>query len=144
MEMAAMAVALLRIMEALPRRAPQNWLADFNRGEFFLLNYLYINNGSAWPSNMSKAMQTSSARITAALNGLERKGLVKRESDNDDHRRKLVHLTSEGFEYIEGYRDRALHNITKLLSELGEKDASEYLRITQRMETISRNFEFDL
>ena len=144
MDMESTAIELLQFMEALPRRAPQNWLGEFSRGELFLLNYLYTNNGSAWPGKMSAAMQTSTARIAAALNSLERKGWIERELDADDHRRKLVHLTPEGSEYIEVYRSRALKNVTKLLMELGEKDAAEYLRITKRMEAISRNFKFDL
>ena len=143
MDTEAMAMKLLRLMEALPRRAPQNWLGDFSRGELFLLNYLYTNGGTAWPTILSDAMQTSTARIAAALNSLERKGWIRREPDHDDHRRKVVHLTEEGSEYIEGCRSKVLRNVTKLLTELGEDDASEYLRITQRMEIISRAFEYE-
>jgi len=144
MDMENMAAELLRFMETLPRRAPQNWLGDFSRGELFLLRYLYINDGTAWPSEMREAMQTSTARIAAALNSMETKGWVKRESDDSDHRRKLVHLTQAGTEYIEEHRKKALRNITKLLMELGQEDAAEYFRITQRMEIISRDFKFDL
>lgn len=144
MDIEAMAMTLLRLMEALPRRAPQNWLEAFSRGELFLLNYLYSNGGTAWPSILSDAMQTSTARIAAALNSLERKGWVRREPDHDDHRRKVVHLTTEGSEYIEKCRSNVLRNVTKLFSELGDEDTSEYLRITQRMESISRTFEFKL
>ena len=144
MDMENMAAELLRFMEKLPRRAPQNWLGDFSRGELFLLRYLYINDGTAWPGAMRDAMQTSTARIAAALNSMESKGWVKRESDERDHRRKLVHLTETGAAYIEEHRKRALRNITKLLRELGQEDAAEYFRITQRMEVISRDFEFDL
>ena len=144
MDAEAMAMKLLRLMEALPRRAPQNWLGEFSRGELFLLNYLYANGGTAWPTILSDAMQTSTARIAAALNSLERKGWIRREPDLGDHRRKVVHLTEEGSKYIEGCRSKVLRNVTKLLTELGDEDASEYLRITQRMEAISRTFEFEL
>ena len=140
MEMEAMAEELLRVMESMPSKALQHKLGDYSRGEFFLLNYLHKNGGAAWPSTMSEAMQTSTARIAAALNNLERKSYVKRESDMGDGRRKLVRLTSEGVAFIEEHRMKALQNIAKLLEELGEYDASEYLRITQRIEHISRNF----
>ena len=141
MDMEQMAKELLQFMEALPRRAPQNWLGEFSKGELFILNYLHINGGTAWPSMMSEAMQTSTARIAAALNSLERKGWITREPSDEDRRRKLVHLTSKGTEYIESYRDKALKNITKLLMELGEEDAMEYLRITQRMVSIAHSFK---
>ena len=140
MEMEAMAVELLRVMESIPNKALQHKLGDYSRGEFFLLNYLHKNGGTAWPSMMSEAMQTSTARIAAALNSLERKSFVKRESDEGDGRRKLVSLTAEGVAFIEKQRLIALQNITKLLVGLGEHDASEYLRIVQRIEIISRDF----
>ena len=142
--METLANELLRLMESLPRRAPQRWLGELSKGEYFLLNYLKINGGTAWPSAMREALQTSTARIAAALNNMENKGWVKRESDDSDHRRKLVHLTPAGSEYIEEHRELVLKNITKLLNELGTDDATEFLRITQRMEEISRNFNFDL
>ena len=138
-----MASELLHFMETLPRRAPQNWLGEFSRGELFLLNYLYVN-GAVNPGTMRDALQTSTARIAAALNSLERKGWINREADDGDHRRKLVHLTSSGIEYVEDYRNRALQNIIKLLIELGQEDAAEYLRITRRMALISRDFDFDI
>ena len=145
MYMEVIAAKLLQFMEALPRKAPQNWLSDFNKGELFLLNYLHTNEDTACPTDMSEAMQTSTARIAAALNNLERKGFITRESATDgDLRRKLVHLTPEGNEYVKEYRSKALRNITKLLTELGEQDATEYLRITQRIEVISRELNFDL
>ena len=142
MTIETMAVELLRFMEKLPRRAPQNWLGEFGRGELFLLNYLHVNS-LVCPGTMRDAMQTSTARIAAALNNLERKGWVKREPDERDHRRKLVHLTPAGTDYIEEYRNRALENIIKLLTELGPEDAGEYFRITKRMAVISRNYNFD-
>ena len=144
MDMEQMAKELLQFMEALPRRAPQNWLGEFSKGELFILNYLHIIGGTAWPSMISEAMQTSTARIAAALNGLERKGWITREPSEEDHRRKLVHLTAKGAEYIESYRDKALKKITKLLMELGEEDAVEYLRITKRMVSIAQDFKFNI
>jgi len=145
MYMEVIAEQLLQLMEGMPRKAPQNWLADFSRGELFLLNHLNSNKGIGCPSEMSEAMQASRARIAAALNGLERKGWITRESATDgDLRRKLVRLTPEGAKHIKEFRKKALENITKLLTKLGEQDATEYLRITQRMETISRELKFDL
>jgi Transcriptional regulators len=134
---------LLQLTAALPRRAPQNLLGDFNRGEIFILKYLNANDGTACPSKMSDAMQTSTARIAAALRGLEHKGWITREPDENDRRKKLVHLTPEGAEYIKNLQEKLFRNITKLLMELGEEDATEYIRITKKMVAIAQNFEFD-
>ena len=134
---------LFQLTETFPRKAPQNWLGEFNRGEFFILNYLYANGGSACPSKMSNAMQTSTARIAAALNGLENKGWITREPDEEDRRKKLVLLTPKGAEYIKSCREKAYKKITKLLMELGEEDAAEYIRLTKKMVDIAREFKFE-
>ena len=134
---------LFELTELLPRKAPQNWLGEFNRGEFFILNYLHANSGTACPSKMSDAMQTSTARTAAALNGLENKGWITREPDEEDRRKKLVHLTPKGKEYIKTCREKVFRNISKLLMELGEEDAAEYIRLTKKMVAIARNFKFE-
>jgi len=144
MDIESMAVELLRFMETLPRRAPQNWLSDFSRGELFLLCYLHTNDGIARPGTMRDALQTSTARIAAALNSLERKGFVRREQDSADRRRRIVLLTEKGSEHIAGHLNRALRNITKLLNVLGQEDAAEFMRITQRLEIISRDIDFEI
>ena len=134
---------LFQLTQQLPRKAPQNWLGEFNRGEFFILNYLHANGGTACPSKMSDAMQTSTARTAAALKGLEHKGWITREPDEEDKRKKLVHLTPKGTEYIKTCREKAYRKITKLLMELGEEDAAEYIRLTKKMLAIARDFNFE-
>ena len=134
---------LFQLTQQLPRKAPQNWLGEFNRGEFFILNYLHANGGTACPSKMSDAMQTSTARTAAALNGLEHKGLLTREPDEEDRRKKLVHLTPKGKAYIKSCREEAYRKITRLLMELGEEDAAEYIRLTKKMLAIARDFKFE-
>ena len=138
------ATELFNLMGERPRKAAENWFGEFNRGELFLLTYLYKNGGSAWPSTMSKALQTSTARITVALNNLEHKGWIAREFDENDGRRKIVHLTPEGTEYIAGHINIARKNVILLLEKLGEEDAAEYLRIVKKMELISRDINFNL
>lgn len=136
-------VELFQLTETFPRKAPQNWLGEFNRGEFFILNYLHANGGTACPSKMSDAMQTSTARIAAALNGLEKKGWITREPDEEDRRKKLVQLTPKGAEYISNSKEKVYRNISKLLMELGEEDAAEYIRLTKKMVDIAREFKFE-
>ena len=134
---------LFELMEMLPRKAPQNVLDEFNRGEFFILNYLHANGGTAYPSKMSDAMQTSTARTAAALKGLESKGFITREPNAEDHRRKLVHLTPKGAEYIKNCREKLHRKITTLLTALGEEDATEYIRLMKKIITISHTSKIE-
>lgn len=65
------------------------------QGEPFVLNYLYCH-GSAQPSQISVAMQVSTARITTILNGLEKREMVVRRPDETDRRKINVCLTEQG------------------------------------------------
>ncbi|MCL2085213.1 MAG: transcriptional regulator, partial [Oscillospiraceae bacterium] len=87
----------------------------------------------ATPSEISEALCVSSARVTAALNSLERKGYITRRIDGADRRRVLIALTPSGRAEAERVRGTLLDILEKMLRSLGEYDAKEYVRITGRM-----------
>lgn len=103
-----------------------------SQGEPFVLNYLY-NQRSAQPSQISVAMQVSTARITTILNGLERRGLVARQADEADHRRVNVCLTEQGRAYVVQSREEMMEVLSEVLTRLGPEDTAELLRILDRL-----------
>ena len=132
-EFSGLAERFLYLMEQMPRNAPPAVLNELSRGEFFILGYLLEHQRVGRPGELSTAMQTSTARTAAALRNMEKKGWILRCQDDHDHRQTLVHLTPDGETYVRQLRERVLDNIRQILEELGEGDAAEYLRITERM-----------
>lgn len=102
-------------------------------GETSVLQYLAQKGGDVIPSKISDVMQVSTARVAAALNSLEDKGLITRQIDLDDRRRILVRLTTAGERQAAEHREMVLGNIADMLRSLGEHDAKEYVRITSRL-----------
>ncbi|MCL6458387.1 MAG: winged helix DNA-binding protein [Gorillibacterium sp.] len=141
MDFEAKAEELLQRLEAMSRNTPQKMVNELSKGEIFLLNYLLSCDGVARSSAMSDAMQTSTARIAAAVNSMERKGWVYRQSDRADQRKTLVHLTPAGQQHILACRELARSALKELLTELGEGDTTEYLRITGRMAQIASRLQ---
>lgn len=78
-------------------------------------------------------MDISSARIAAALNSLDKKGLITRQIDTNDRRRILIELTPAGTDAAEQQSRTILEDTTKMFNLLGEQDAKEYVRITSRL-----------
>ena len=114
----------------------QRKLSDFPKGETFILNYLTDREGPVLPSELSGAMQASTARVAAALNSLEAKGEIIRQTDSADRRRTLVTLTPLGREKVL-QRRRAVHRyIQEMLRSLGEEDTTEFLRLLDRLRQI--------
>ncbi len=102
-------------------------------GEISVLQYLAHKGDDVIPSEISDVMQVSTARVAAALNSLEDKGLITRQIDLDDRRRILVRLTSAGERQAAEHREMVFGNITDMLQSLGEHDAQEFVRITDRL-----------
>ena len=112
------------------------------KGELFILRYLYRKDTAVTPSEISEAMHTSTARISAALGSLEKKRQIHREIDVTNRRNILVTITDEGrvrsCSDIQQMRERMI----SVFTEMGEQDSAELVRLMRRFFEISnRVFE---
>lgn len=131
------ATQLISSMQKLSRTIVSKQTADLARGELFALSYLYKRGTAVIPSEISAAMDVSTARVATLLNSLESRGLIVRSTDREDRRRVDVMLTPEGVKRVE--QARILEKMKILVEELGEEDALNFLRITERVIDISVN-----
>lgn len=115
------------------RKHQQKTIDETLRGENFLILYVMNRGGSVLPREISAAMNISSARVAAALNSLESKGLVTRRIDPGDRRRILVDVTPEGRQLACQHQEEALTKVAEMLEKLGESDARELVRIMGRL-----------
>ncbi|SET63950.1 MarR family winged helix-turn-helix transcriptional regulator [Lacrimispora sphenoides] len=115
---------------------------EFNRsgkGEIFILRYLYTKESPASPSELSEALNSSTARISAALRTLEKKGQIHREIDTTNRRFILVTITEEGRERIQANMQRMQNHLIQVLTVMGEKDAREFVRLSTRFFEIAQS-----
>jgi len=114
---------------------------EFNRsgkGEIFILRYLYTKESPASPSELSEALNSSTARISAALRTLEKKGQIHREIDTTNRRFILVTITEEGRERIRANMQRMQNHLIQVLTVMGEKDAREFVRLSTQFFEIAQ------
>ena len=136
MDYTALAAELLGSMQALHKARPQKHINDSLQGEAFVLRYIALHSGEVLPGEISSEMEVSSARIAAALNSLESKGLITRQIDLSDRRKILVGITPEGKALAEQQEQSVVEGAAKMLAQLGEYDAREYIRIMGRLAEI--------
>ena len=136
MDYKALANTMLNRMSELNKTRPQRSINEGMRGEGFVLQYVIHRGGSVLPSEISNFMGISTARAAAALNSLERKGLVTRRIDPADRRRILVDLTQKGHEFAHDKQEHMLHHTVQMLQRLGEQDAIDFVRILEHVATI--------
>lgn len=102
-------------------------------GEYYVLTFLFSNGSCAHPSQLSRSMAVSTARVAAILNKLEKKGFVQRSSDPDDERKVIVTLTDSGYNEVSLSIENVLIYLSKILETLGPEDAKEYIRIQKKL-----------
>lgn len=125
------------------RHSHQKKVDETMQGETFVILYIQMEGGSVIPSEISKVMNISSARIAAVLNSLEGKELVTRKIDSEDRRRVLVDLTEKGKAKAEEHYHMVLALTTRMLTMLGERDAHDFVRITGRLADLALEGEVE-
>lgn len=108
-------------------------MIKMSEGEYYVLTFLLSNGFSAHPSQLSRSMSVSSARIAALLNRLEEKGMICRTCDPKDDRKVIVTLTEKGKTEVSSTIENTVLCISKTLEKLGEYDAEEYIRIQKKL-----------
>ncbi len=127
------ALELLKIRAKLMQIPAQKAMNEFTKGEFGVLDFLYKSNGKAFPKELSRNMNVSSARIAAILKSLEAKGLVVRKEYAEDARQVVAALTENGSRIILEKRKMLIASAVYILERLGEEDAMELLRIQKKI-----------
>ncbi len=136
MDYTKLAEEFLQKIYRLSKHSTHKEINESMQGEIFALQYIAFHKGAVQPSEISNITHVSSARVAATLNSLESKGLITRRIDTDDRRRILVELTTNGKEEADKYFQMILKKVAKMLSGLGEHDATEYVRIIGRLSDI--------
>ena len=110
----------------------QKKLSEAARGEAYVLQYL-LPRTEVPSGEIAERMHVSSARMAALLNVMAEKGLVRRLPDAHDHRKTLVEITAQGREAAAVQREFVLGRMEEMLSQLGEHDAREFVRIIAKI-----------
>lgn len=126
---------LVQVNEALLHQPAQDLLSKLSRGEHFVLNYLLTRYGQAHPTDLSRHMVVSTARIAALLNRMEEKGLISRLPDPLDNRQIIVSLSPKGEKAIEAFRKKVIQATARMLELLGPDDSQEFLRLQRKLVT---------
>lgn len=113
-----------------------NFLDEFNKGEFGLLNYIYFETKEVSAGMLSEKLKVSTARIASILNSLEAKKLIKRKIGTDDKRKVVVEITTEGKEIIKKYQEEVVNKVSYIISKIGQEKAKRYFDIMLEINSI--------
>ena len=134
-----MAEELIRIRSDSFRRQSVEAMEKLTSGEMSVMNYLCTHQDTAYPKDLCQALSVSTARIAKILNVLSEKGLIRRQPDPDDSRKTVVCLMKMGRESVQKHKQEVSGYLSSILEKAGEKDASEYIRIENKLADLMKN-----
>ena len=102
-------------------------LSDFSIMEALL------HKGPLPINQIGEKVLLTSGSMTAAVNRMERKGLVTRIQDPSDGRCFYVHLTKKGRKTIKTAYAKHEKNLEKICSVLSEKERNELVRLLKKI-----------
>ncbi|MET7988432.1 MULTISPECIES: MarR family transcriptional regulator [unclassified Streptomyces] len=85
-------------------KAGEDWIREreLSHAQGFVLGYLVQNPGTI-QRDIAQVSRTSAASVSSLLQGLERRGLVERRTEDGNERSKRVYATPAGRELIDGF-----------------------------------------
>ncbi|MCD7860792.1 MAG: MarR family transcriptional regulator [Oscillospiraceae bacterium] len=130
------------LVEELLRRLPRGGCYgaghQHQRGGMAIVLMHSLYGGGRSPSALSALLGVSGPRVTAILNDLETRGLIRRTQTAADRRSVAVTLTAAGAAFVEEH-DRSRHaQVERLVERIGPADAQALIRILQAAEELRR------
>ncbi|QES46162.1 MarR family transcriptional regulator [Streptomyces venezuelae] len=121
------------------RRVREQSLVDFDleRHEFDTLHKLAGRGGAASPSELAADLDLAPASVTGRLDGLERRGLVRRTPSRRDRRRVDVELTESGTTAWEGAMEILGREEERLLHVLPAEERRRLSDMLRRIMTVA-------
>jgi MarR family transcriptional repressor of mepA len=114
---------LLRWIGWAQMMAGQDWVREreLTREQAFVLGYLAQNPG-AIQRDIAEMSRTSAASVSSLLQGLERRSLVERRTEDGNERSKRVYATPAGIELIAGFDTAMATTEETILAPLDETE----------------------
>ena len=119
-----------KFVEQVDRRS----IADtgLSLSDFQIMEVL-LHKGPLPINTIGEKVLLTSGSMTAAVNRLDRKGLVQRAQDPSDGRCYFVHLTKAGRGVIKKAYDRHTRNLEKMVEVLNPEERDELVRLLKKI-----------
>ena len=139
---AALTEEMTRLLDEHPREARENRFSASLCGEMAVMRLLHNGTKKKMTAGeLSSRLSMTTSRVAAVLGSLQKKGLLERESDEEDRRRVMVSLTEAGDRLCEKRKRHFMSKISKMLAMLGE-DAPTFVHLLGRVLEITSSPEF--
>lgn len=136
-------LVLSRCHRALSQIAERS-IADSGLGltDFAALEAL-LHKGPLTITEIQSKVLLASGSMTAAVDRLEKKGLIKRGAAPDDRRAKVLHLTAEGRRIVETAFRRHAAELEAAMAVLSESEKRQLYALLKKLGLFAAGFRRD-
>ena len=110
-----------------------------SEGKNSLLYLLYVSENSLTPSEISKRLNISRARVTVMLNSLSNENLIEFSKVDDDKRKMYVKLTNYGVNSVCENIKKIDELLTLLSNIIGIDSLERLIEVFDKLNNISSN-----
>ncbi len=126
-------IKLVRAVESLNQRLyPFLIKNNLSESQFSVLEALY-HLGPMYQRELSDKLLKSPGNITMVIDNLEKRKYVKRERGEIDRRHYIIHLTSEGKEFIGKIFPEHVSTIVQELNVLSEEEQCQLQKMCKEI-----------
>lgn len=126
-------IKLMRATESLNNRLNRHHAeANLTVSQFGVLEALH-HLGPLNQKALGEKLLKSGGNITLVIDNLEKSGWVERQQDPNDRRCMLIHLTSEGEEFIADYFPKHLNRIKSEFDVLSNDELEQLANICKKL-----------
>jgi len=126
-------LVLFKAARAVQRNAEMSISAlGLGLTDFAVLEML-MHKGPQPVNRIGRKVLVSSGSMTAAVDRLEKRGLVRRTADPRDSRARIVRLTATGRKVIRRAFARHVLDIEKTMAVLGSRERADLVRLLKKL-----------
>lgn len=128
-----------RISRILEKKVREAGFDEVTLMHGWIIRYLYVNRDQAvFQKDIEKHCCVGRSTVTNVIQLMEKKGLIRRESVENDARLKKVLLTDKGYKHRAVVEGTLQQLNDALMKEISETDMEVFLRVLHQIE---RNME---
>ncbi|WP_010650195.1 MarR family winged helix-turn-helix transcriptional regulator [Oceanobacillus massiliensis] len=112
--------------------------SDITTDQFSTLNQI-LKQEQCTSTDIASAFGIGKSAVTAQINRLHAKGLIKRKRDEADRRVIYLSVTDKGKEFVEYTQDKVYSYIGEHLSHFEEEEIIEFMRSLEKLANLMEN-----
>lgn len=127
-------------LQVLAYKKLQQWVnevlrhARINTSQWIILGQLYENREKGLRStDLARALQVEIPLITTLTQSLAKKQLIKRTTQADDKRVRLLELTPKGDAFVKDVENQLEHHLAALNDDIDERELKTYFTVLQKL-----------